>query len=516
MGLKNRAQQLNLIRIANQDVESLKNYANGMKLLVNEINASWISGADKIAILSSMNECISEAVTLANRYATFSYNAERWLHEIDKLDKITKAMAVRAVIKIAPPDVWSSKNSRLSINTTELSGYADRMMALGNNLGNAHSGAVRVFAAMDSLIIGRFPAAYVSVHVKIAILQQKNARIAKNLKQVCQVYQKADNNVKAYINYGSNDNLAYSAGTAATIAHLQGMFGSYGVVTTCYSLSFLIEKAEEKLRETLKDDVRTSSNSYAKIYSKDGKIGAKAGVSIDKSAIAVSGAILTNWGEISGGAKIGNTGASADADIHIDKNSISASANAEAHTSAVELEGRIKCKYGEAEASGALMAAMAKAGVSGNISFKDGKFKGSAEAEASAEAVVAKGNMKAKVGGENLGAEGKAEGAVLGANANANAGVSFDENGNLKASAGAEANAYLAKGEVKGSINIFGIKIEAGVEGEIGLQAKAKGEVGSSSAAGSVGIGPLGASVKVDWSGLGKNVRKNISKIKLW
>lgn len=514
MGLKNLAQQLGLLTIANQDVESLRAYANGMKALVSEINASWTSDADKRIILSAMNECIGEAVNLANNYATFSYNAKRWLIEMDKLDKITKGMAFRSVINIGLPDIWGARNTRFSIRPADISGYADRINALGNNLTNAHSGAIRVFSGIDSLIIGRLPSQYknVAIHGKINNLQDKNRRIARSLKQISDVYQKADNNIRSYISQVDDGKMVSIRSAATILRELFENYGIPGVVAVGPGLQPVIERASELFKKMFDGKVHTESNASAETYVEDGKIGARAKAAVDVSALTAAGAVITSWGEISGKAKVGNAGASANADIHIDKDSISASAGAEVHVSAVEAEGKIKGKYGEAEASAALLAASAKAGVSGNISFKDGKLKGEAKAEASAEAVVAKGKAKAKVGNDNIGAEGKAEGSVLGANAKAKAGVSVDEHGNFKASAGAEANAYLAKGEVKGQINIFGIKIQAGVEGEIGLQAKAKGEVGSSSAGASVGLGPLGANIKVDWSGL----KKNISKIKLW
>lgn len=514
MGLKNLGQQLGLLKIANQDVESLRAYANGMKAIVNEINTSWTSDADKRTILNAMNECIGEAVKLANNYATFSYNANRWLLEMDKLDKITKGMVVRSVIKIGVADIWGARNSRFSIKPADISGYADRINALGNNLSNAHSGAIRVFAGIDSLIIGRLPSQYknAGIHAKINNLQDKNSRIARSLKQISQVYQKADNNIRSYISQVDDGKMVSARSIGSVIRDSIGGYVSPGVVMTTIGLQPVIERANELFEKMLDGKVHTETNASTETYVEDGKIGARAKAGVNVSAITAAGTVVTKWGELSGKAKIGNAGASANADVHIDKNSISASAEAEAHVSVVEVEGKFKGKYGEAEASAALLSASAKAGVNGNLSFKDGKLKGEAKAEASAEAVVAKGKAKAKVGNDNIGAEGKAEGSVLGANAKAKAGVSVDEHGNIKASAGAEANAYLAKGEVKGQINLFGIKIQAGVEGEIGLQAKAKGEVGSSSAGASVGLGPLGANVKVDWSGL----KKNISKIKLW
>lgn len=235
MGLKNLGQQLGLLKIANQDVESLRAYANGMKALVNEINASWTSDADKRTILSAMNECIGEAVNLANNYATFSYNANRWLLEMDKLDKITKGLVVRSVIKIGIPDIWGARNSRFSIRPTDISSYADRINALGNNLSNAHSGAIRVFAGIDSLIVGRLPSQYknAGIHAKITNLQQKNGRIAKSLKQISQVYQKADNNIRSYISQVDDGKMVSVRSIGAVIS--VDMFNKviFGPAKTC-------------------------------------------------------------------------------------------------------------------------------------------------------------------------------------------------------------------------------------------------------------------------------------------
>lgn len=95
---------------------------------------------------------------------------------------------------------------------------------------------------------------------------------------------------------------------------------------------------------------------------------------------------------------------------------------------------------------------------------------------------------------------GSADGSVLGAKAEAGAGVTVNENGSSSVKAKAEAEAYVAKGEVSGGFTIFGVDIDLGVEGMVGVQAEAGGEVSSSGFSFDVGLGPIGGEVKIDWS----------------
>ena len=78
------------------------------------------------------------------------------------------------------------------------------------------------------------------------------------------------------------------------------------------------------------------------------------------------------------------------------------------------------------------------------------------------------------------------------------------------AKAGAEV--YLAKGEVKGGFEIFGIKIETEVEGKIGaIGAKVGGEIEDTSVEAEIGaslLGGAGIKVKIDWSEFADGIKK--------
>lgn len=80
---------------------------------------------------------------------------------------------------------------------------------------------------------------------------------------------------------------------------------------------------------------------------------------------------------------------------------------------------------------------------------------------------------------------------------------------------GGEAGAYLAKGEVKGGFELFGIEIDASLEGKLGFGANASAKATSDNAEVGIGaslLGGAGVKLKVDWSGL----KKKIARWKLW
>lgn len=130
-------------------------------------------------------------------------------------------------------------------------------------------------------------------------------------------------------------------------------------------------------------------------------------------------------------------------------------------------------------------------------------------AKAEAKANAAEGSLEGQFGTDEYNTHVKAEGSVLGAEAEAKfeAGKIVDEDGNervgVAASVGAET--YVAEGSVSGGFSIFGIKIDATIEGKLGgAGAKGGAEVTNSSAEGEIGFGfGLGAGfkIKVDWSG---------------
>ncbi len=186
-----------------------------------------------------------------------------------------------------------------------------------------------------------------------------------------------------------------------------------------------------------------------------------------------------------------------------DKRALEASAGIKATL----LKGKVSAsgKYGEVSAEAA--AGVVSSGIAASIYAKkdeNGKYRAGAEVKASASAKGLTGSVSGRAGTSKNNVHATASGTLGGAEAEAKAGIKADSNGEFKAYAAAGAEAYAAKGEVKGGITIFGIKIDAAVEGKAGaIGAKAGGEVSNSRASVDVGASfGLGAGIKisVDWS----------------
>lgn len=134
--------------------------------------------------------------------------------------------------------------------------------------------------------------------------------------------------------------------------------------------------------------------------------------------------------------------------------------------------------------------------------YKDGKFDPQAGVKGDVEIYAIKSELSGKYGSDDLNVYGGAQAKVLGAKAGGSVGIMKDQNGNWTAGASAEAEAYWVKGEVKGGVNIFGVKIGATGEAMVGVTGSVGANVGSNSASGQVGAGPFKVKVNVDWSEL--------------
>ncbi|MCR4596555.1 MAG: hypothetical protein K5673_07210 [Lachnospiraceae bacterium] len=152
---------------------------------------------------------------------------------------------------------------------------------------------------------------------------------------------------------------------------------------------------------------------------------------------------------------------------------------------------------------------VAATGAVGLTLFSDGKFTPSVYGKVKAKANVAEGSVTDTFGTDDYNVHAKAEGTLLGAEAQAEAQVGRivdDETGEVKwgAKGKAGAEAYVAQGELSGGFTLFGIKVDATVEGKLGgAGVKAGGEVTTNAVEGELGLGllaGLGIKVKVDWS----------------
>lgn len=170
-------------------------------------------------------------------------------------------------------------------------------------------------------------------------------------------------------------------------------------------------------------------------------------------------------------------------------------------------------------ASGEVEAAAITGAVSGEAAFalmQKGEFDPELKIGAKAEGSVLSGSAKGQLGSDDLNVFGKAEGTLLGAEAEA--GIKISDEG-VEGYAGAEA--YLAKGEVSGGFEIFGIEVKTTAEGKAGaIGAKAGGSVDGDGATaeigGSLGLG-IGLKVEVDWSQFTDNLDELGDKVsKAW
>lgn len=200
------------------------------------------------------------------------------------------------------------------------------------------------------------------------------------------------------------------------------------------------------------------------------------------------------------------------AEFDLEKKDVSASytasasgsfAKASGKTSIGDLSTETKMSVGNASASGSVGASL----------FKEGKFIPSLTASAGVKASAATSEIEAKYGNDTNNVHLGTEGTLFGAEAKATAGAGFIKvpdkaTGKEKTAFGiqgnASAEAYAAKGEVKGGINLLGIKVDVGVEGKAGgAGVEAGGSISTGGISGKVGLGlVLGTSVEVsiDWT----------------
>ena len=141
-------------------------------------------------------------------------------------------------------------------------------------------------------------------------------------------------------------------------------------------------------------------------------------------------------------------------------------------------------------------------GTLGASLFSKNGLSPSLEAGGKLEGSVLASETNMSLGTEGYDIHATAQGNALTAASEAKVHMGVD---GMEARVGAEA--YAATGELTGGLTLFGVKVDASVEGKAaGAGAKAGGKIETSSAEGELGIGlgvGLGVKVKVDWSGLG-------------
>lgn len=144
--------------------------------------------------------------------------------------------------------------------------------------------------------------------------------------------------------------------------------------------------------------------------------------------------------------------------------------------------------------------------------FDNGKFTPGAGIEGKIGGSVLSGKQKYKAGTDDVNVSVAVTGSALSAEAkgSAKAGmIKKDGRYVFGVEASGEAGAYLAKGEIKGGFELFGIKVDTKIKGSIG--AGAEGEIKTSADGLKIGAGlsaliGAGLELEINWSGFSKKI----------
>ena len=162
-----------------------------------------------------------------------------------------------------------------------------------------------------------------------------------------------------------------------------------------------------------------------------------------------------------------------------------------------KVKGGYRGKYGEYSNEFTVGGGSTK-GELGATLFDKGKINPGLYIKGEAETYLIREKRSVRLGTEDVNVHASGEETLFGAKADGKAGFNLQEG--VFAKAGAEA--YVAKGEIKGGIDLFGVKVDLTGEAMYGVNATAGAEVGPKAAEGELGLGPVKVKLNVDWSGL--------------
>lgn len=188
----------------------------------------------------------------------------------------------------------------------------------------------------------------------------------------------------------------------------------------------------------------------------------------------------------------------------------------EGSASLAHSENEWKNKYGEVSANVDAFKVTGEAGVKAQWT-KNGELYPFVGATLGAGVSVASGEVKGKLGNDDFNINGKAKAEVTAGEAKASVGVGrLDNSSKYGIKGDFKAEAYVARGEVKGGIDIFGIKVDATVGGKV-VAAGIGGEfevsnTGARVKASASALFGVDAEIGVDFSGLFNNIGKFFGK----
>ena len=226
------------------------------------------------------------------------------------------------------------------------------------------------------------------------------------------------------------------------------------------------------------------------------------GISRDLGAIAAGGTVLSGEATAYGSATFDPFNKNISAEVGFDASGSVAHGAVEAHLGNLA-DFQATATVGEVGASG---------NIGASLFDKDGHLSPSLQADLSGKASVLSGEVRTKVGTDDLNYSMNASGEVLSAEAEAHAGIGeitvHNPDGSTSkeygVSADVAAGVHVAIGSASGCIEILGIKIGGSVAGDIGAGVSAGGSVTSGSASFNVGAAlglGLEIGVNIDWSG---------------
>jgi len=382
-----------------------------------------------------------------------------------------------------------------TINVGAIIGLSSQVQKAKSSVSSVRSSFVSTKNQIDSRIISRnnYLNRFNSLVSQLATIENRIVSIKNAVENGANQYHNTDMKVRAW-------NSTFSGNLSS--------FGSIGLGLGILNGSVLGKQVSSK---TEVDQKEAEDSTFMKVLKDDWKIeGAVIGGSSTKTGTILGfNSSGTAEGNLIGGSiKIKSKAkwSPEKGDAGIEK-----SIEVEGHLAKGKLEGNIGYFGGSVSGTVGAVGATGKVGAT---LFKDKKFSPSLEAKLKAEAAVAKGEAEVKAGSDDFNAHGKASGTLLGAEAEAsgNLGVITYKDattGQTKTEIGAKgkvgAEAYVAQGKVSGGITLFGIKIDAGIQGKAGgAGVSAEGRATTGGVSGKIGAGlglGLGLEISIDWSG---------------
>lgn len=392
---------------------------------------------------------------------------------------------------------------RIKINTVDVINSTPQAHSAQSIVSGVASGITSTRWRTDGRILGRN-----GIDARLGSIQKQVVQIERD---ICKIYQTAEGGA------------TYYQATERRIIGLVRLLSSINPTQensrneNPYSIYFKEGTVRNSdISDSLKDMFKIekagsilNASANASAEKIEGKGSASASASASVATGNVEADVLDGIIKVTGTGTALSAEAMAGAGYDVTAGNLAALAKAEA--SAYELKGELELEalWGleKFKASGEVNSIAVSAKACASL-LKDGMVRPALDMEAEASAAVAKGELEQTLGVDYLNVQAKAEGYAFGAEANAEAKIGWIQEDDGETSYGVAADvgaeAYLAKGEVSGGVNLFGIEIMTKAGGGLGgAEFSAGGHISTKSLGLSIGIGLLlgvDAEISIDWS----------------